>query len=63
MPFIVVYDANALVGNSQRDLLFRVARVGLVQAKSPSGSSTRLCPLFARAAPTSHLRSWSGCES
>jgi predicted nucleic acid-binding protein len=33
MPFIVVYDANALVGNSQRDLLFRVARAGLVQAK------------------------------
>lgn len=33
MPFIVVYDANALVGNSQRDLLVRIARTGLVQAK------------------------------
>jgi predicted nucleic acid-binding protein len=33
MPFIVVYDANALVGNTQRDLLFQVALAGLVQAK------------------------------
>jgi hypothetical protein len=32
MPFIVVYDANALVGNTQRDLLFQVALAGLVQA-------------------------------
>lgn len=33
MPFIVVYDASALVGNTQRDLLIRIARDGLVQAK------------------------------
>jgi hypothetical protein len=33
MPFIVVYDANVLVGNSQRDLLVRIAQTGLVQAK------------------------------
>jgi predicted nucleic acid-binding protein len=33
MPFIVVYDADSLVGNSQRDLLFQVALAGLVQAK------------------------------
>jgi hypothetical protein len=33
MPFTVVYDANALVGNTQRDLLFQVALAGLVQAK------------------------------
>ncbi len=33
MAFIVVYDANPLVGNSQRDLLIRVAQHGLVQAK------------------------------
>jgi predicted nucleic acid-binding protein len=33
MPFIVVYDANPLVGNTQRDLLFQVALAGLVQAK------------------------------
>jgi hypothetical protein len=32
MPFIVLYDANVLVGNSQRDLLIRTARAGLVQA-------------------------------
>jgi len=33
MPFIVVYDANALYGNAQRDLLIRIAQSGLVQAK------------------------------
>lgn len=33
MPFIVVYDANVLVGNSQRDLMVRIAQTGLVQAK------------------------------
>src|ERR1700712_1611707 len=29
MPFIVVYDANVLVGNTQRDLLVRIAQSGL----------------------------------
>ena len=33
MPFVVIYDANALYGNAQRDLLIRIARSGLVQAK------------------------------
>jgi predicted nucleic acid-binding protein len=33
MAFIVVYDANVLVGNTQRDLLVRIAQAGLVQAK------------------------------
>lgn len=33
MPFVVLYDANALYGNAQRDLLIRIARAGLVQAK------------------------------
>lgn len=33
MPFTVVYDANALYPNAQRDLLIRIARQGLVQAK------------------------------
>ncbi len=33
MPFIVVYDANVLVGNTQRDLMVRIAQTGLVQAK------------------------------
>lgn len=33
MPFIVVYDANALYPNAQRDLLLRIAGHGLVQAK------------------------------
>jgi hypothetical protein len=33
MPFVVLYDANALYGNAQRDLLIRVARQNLVQAK------------------------------
>jgi predicted nucleic acid-binding protein len=33
VAFIVMYDANPLVGNSQRDLLIRVAQHGLVQAK------------------------------
>jgi predicted nucleic acid-binding protein len=33
MAFIVVYDANPLVGNTQRGLLVRIAQSGLVQAK------------------------------
>jgi hypothetical protein len=33
VPVIVVYDANALYPNAQRDLLIRVALHGLVQAK------------------------------
>jgi len=33
MPFIVIYDANALHGNTLRDLLIRIAQTGLVQAK------------------------------
>ena len=33
MAFVVVYDANALYPNAQRDLLLRLARAGLVQAK------------------------------
>jgi len=33
VAFIVVYDANVLVGNTQRDLLVRIAQSGLVQAK------------------------------
>lgn len=33
MPFVVLYDASALYGNAQRDLLIRIARAGLVQAK------------------------------
>jgi predicted nucleic acid-binding protein len=33
MPFIVVYDANVLYGNTQRDLMLRIALTGLVQAK------------------------------
>lgn len=33
MPFIVIYDADALYPNTVRDLLIRIARSGLVQAK------------------------------
>jgi len=33
MAFIVVYDANVLAGNTQRDLLIRIAQTSLVQAK------------------------------
>jgi predicted nucleic acid-binding protein len=33
MPFIVLYDADALYPNSQRDLLIRIGKAGLVQAK------------------------------
>lgn len=33
MAFIVTYDANVLVGNTQRDLLVRIGPAGLVQAK------------------------------
>lgn len=33
MAFIVVYDANVLVGNTQRDLMVRIAQTTLIQAK------------------------------
>jgi hypothetical protein len=33
VTFVAVYDACALYGNTQRDMLIRVARSGLVQAK------------------------------
>ncbi|TYK47025.1 PIN domain-containing protein [Actinomadura decatromicini] len=33
MTFVAVYDACVLYGNTQRDLLIRVAQSGLVQAK------------------------------
>ena len=33
MAFIVAYDANATYGNTPRDLLIRIGRAGLVQAK------------------------------
>jgi hypothetical protein len=33
MPFIALYDTDALFPNSQRDLLIRVGMAGLVQAK------------------------------
>lgn len=33
MPFVVLYDANVLYPSTLRDLLFRVAQAGLVQAK------------------------------
>lgn len=33
MAFVVVYDANALYGNTLRDLLIRIAQAGLVQAR------------------------------
>jgi hypothetical protein len=37
MAFIVVYDANAMYGNTLRDLLIRIGRAGLVQAKWTQG--------------------------
>ncbi len=33
MTFVVVYDACVLYGNTQRDMLIRIAQSGLVQAK------------------------------
>lgn len=33
MTFLVVYDACVLYGNTQRDMLIRIAQSGLVQAK------------------------------
>lgn len=33
MPFVVIYDANVLYGNVLRDLLMRLAKSGVVQAK------------------------------
>lgn len=33
MAFVVLYDANVLYGNFPRDLLIRMSRIGLVQAK------------------------------
>ncbi|MFI1915288.1 PIN domain-containing protein [Nocardia sp. NPDC020380] len=33
MTFVVMYDANVLYGNTLRDMMIRLARSGLVQAK------------------------------
>lgn len=33
MAFVVLYDANVLYGNTLRDMLIRLARSGVVQAK------------------------------
>ncbi|MEU4808596.1 hypothetical protein AB0H20_05295 [Nocardia fluminea] len=33
MAFTVLYDANVLYGNTLRDMMIRLARSGLVQAK------------------------------
>jgi predicted nucleic acid-binding protein len=43
MPFIVLYDANALYGNAQRDLLIRIARAGLVQGKWTDEILAEMC--------------------
>jgi len=61
MPFIVVYDANPLVGNTQRDLLFQVALAGLVQEKLPGGSLTRPLPPSTRAGRILRRKSSRGC--
>jgi predicted nucleic acid-binding protein len=43
VPFIALYDANALYPNAQRDLLIRIARHGLVQAKWTSEILDEMC--------------------
>lgn len=43
MAFIVVYDANVLYPNTLRDLLIRISRVGLVQAKWTTVRSSTRC--------------------
>jgi hypothetical protein len=39
MPFVVLYDANALYPNAQRDLLIRIARAGLNCLTQTTGTS------------------------
>jgi hypothetical protein len=57
MAFIVVYDANVLVGNTQRDLLIRIAQTVLVQASGPTGSSMKHSQQCRKADRTSCPRS------
>ena len=57
MPFVVVYDANALYGNAQRDLLIRIAQSGLVQAKWTDQILTRCFATWGRNDQTSRPKS------
>jgi hypothetical protein len=43
VPFVALYDANALYPNAQRDLLIRIARHGLVQAKWTNEILDEMC--------------------
>jgi hypothetical protein len=68
MPFTVVYDANALYPNAQRDLLIRVAQQGLVQAKWTSEILEEMCRARLRRKPDLDARepcsgSVSGCTA
>ena len=51
MPFIVLYDANAIYPNSQSDLLIRIARAGLVQAKWSEQIVSEMVRALARTMP------------
>ena len=57
MPFVVVYDANVLYGNAQRDLLIRVAQSGLVQAKWTDQILDEMLSNLGKNDPTSPPRS------
>ena len=63
MPFIVVYDANALYPNAQRDLLIRIAAAGLVQAKWTEQILDEMIRARQRRNPPLSRRGWRGSAS
>lgn len=63
MPFVVIYDANALFGNTQRDLLIRLAQSGLVQAKWTHAILDEVQRTSPRSCQISLQPSWSGCAN
>jgi hypothetical protein len=54
MAFIVVYDANAMYGNTLQDLLIRLGRAGLVQAKWTQDILDEALGSLARKSPGHH---------
>ena len=63
MAFIVVYDANAMYGNTPRDLLIRIARAAWYRQNGPKTSSTRYSEVWRATARTLHRRSSPACAS
>jgi hypothetical protein len=63
VPFIARYDADALYPNAQRDLLIRIARHGLVQAKWTSEILDEMCGARLRKNPDLTGTTWPGSST